>query len=344
MPFARTRLRIRRRVVLALGLGVVGAVLIGELLLSRMEAFRPWPRYAPGERTFERSFSTFLQPDARVGWSMEPDIVHRHRTDEFDVEYRANAQGFRADRPYEPAAPGADDARVLLVGDSYTFGIGVEREDSFAGRLQADLGVPVDNLAMPGFAVDQMWIQVQYGLEHYAPSLVVVAVCDADLARSQTAFSLSNGMEKPTFRRAEDGLVPMTFDDRLNPVHRFFEERSRLWMGVRQINRLVGYRVPYGEWWHLNAAILETLDRACADAGVPWLLVYVPTPERRSFPTLRSWAERTGVPFVDLTEVLSGDGLFFPRDRHFTPAGHAASAEHMRSSIEPLLSAALAQR
>lgn len=334
----RSAARRWRRRALAAGVAALVTVTAGELALSGRKAFRPWPRFAPGEHPNELALSSFLQPDPDVGWSMRPSFEYRHVTSEYDVLYRSNAQGFRAERPLSDGAQG-----VLLVGDSYTFGIGVALEETYGARLEARLGTPVHDLAMPGFALDQMVLQVERALATLAPELVVVGLCDADLARSQTAYSIPNGLNKPAFRLEGGRLEPRTADDRSSaPIH-FLEHRSRLWMALRQVLRHLGYRHPVGEWWTLNEALLERLRADCAAAGVPLVLVYVPTPECRPFPTLARWAARAGVPLVDLAEDMRGvEGLFWPEDRHFTPAGHARAAERLGQRIEehlqPLLS------
>jgi len=306
---------------------------LGELVLSRYEAFRPYPRYAPGEHADVPSLSSFLRPDPTIGWSMRPSFEYRHTTAEFNVVYRSNAGGFRSKREL---AETLARKHVLLVGDSYTFGIAVDGGDTFGARVEAGSGLGVCNRAMPGFAVDQMWLQVRRGLRELSPELVIVAVCDADLARSQTAFSLSNGMNKPAFRLADGRLVARTTADRLGPLVHALEHHSHLWMGLRQGLRRIGYLRPWGEWWRLNAALLDALRADCAAAGVPLLLVYVPTPERRPFPTLAAYASRAGLHYVDLTEGLPREGMFYRTDRHFTPAGHAFAAGRILAAIDGL--------
>lgn len=339
-PVRRRRSSIGRGLALA-AVGTLVGALAAELALSTRESFRPWPRYAPGERANELALSSFLQPEPVTGWSMRPSFTYVHGEPEYVVSYRSNAEGFRSDRPLADATGG-----ILLVGDSYTFGIGVEREETYGALVEQAVRIPIANLAMPGFALDQMVLQVEHALPLVQPRLVVVGLCDADLARSQSAFSIPNGLNKPAFRLADDGALHLrTAADRLpEPLH-FLEHRSHLWMAARQALRVLGYRYPVGEWWSLNAALLERLRRDCAEAGVPLVLVYVPTPECRPFPTLASWAARTHVPLVDLAETMRGrDGLFFPADRHFTPAGHAHAARELLELVGPRLRRPLVSR
>jgi len=61
-----------------------------------------------------------------------------HETLEFTVTLSANADGFRMDSEDQ-------DARIAFIGDSYTWGTGVEREERFSNLLAQSLGQPVSN-------------------------------------------------------------------------------------------------------------------------------------------------------------------------------------------------------
>lgn len=63
----------------------------------------------------------------------EPNQTQRSRYLEWDYEVRINSDGFRNDITLADLAPGS----VLMLGDSFTEGYGVELKDSFSGRLQS---------------------------------------------------------------------------------------------------------------------------------------------------------------------------------------------------------------
>jgi hypothetical protein len=64
---------------------------------------------------------------------------------DFRVHIRINQSGLRDDEPIEAA-----DGRVWTIGDSMTFGWGVERDQTFAAVIARESGVPSYNLAAPG--------------------------------------------------------------------------------------------------------------------------------------------------------------------------------------------------
>src|SRR5690606_17281214 len=82
-------------------------------------------------------------PDPVRLWRLRPDLDQ-----ELDGPWRvtSNAEGFRGPREYGPRGP----VRVAAVGDSWTFGWGVDDEDAWPARLEGLLqrkwGRPVEVL------------------------------------------------------------------------------------------------------------------------------------------------------------------------------------------------------
>jgi lysophospholipase L1-like esterase len=124
-----------------------------------------------------------LVTDPVVEFSFEPGYSGRMTLpDNYDVPFRINGQGLRADEEFAPDHPGR--ARILLVGDSFVFGIGVELQDTLGEQLERAL----DTDGQPGPPVEVVSVGVpSYGLDHYTkvverwlprlrPDLVVVAL------------------------------------------------------------------------------------------------------------------------------------------------------------------------
>jgi hypothetical protein len=103
----------------------------------------------------------------------------------YDVVYSTDANGFRT----LPPGP-AGDTSVLMLGDSFNFGVGINDDqtlafylrDLSAGRLQ-----PV-NLAIPGLGIHQVLRQLEIGEPvrsgHKKFSLAVLSIVDDHVARA----------------------------------------------------------------------------------------------------------------------------------------------------------------
>lgn len=101
-----------------------------------------------------------------------------------DVEYRFNRAGYR-DADHDPASP---RTRIVLLGDSVGFGLGVEQEEIYAHRLAEELSrrfpdaYEVANLAIFGYNTrDEVAALEEEGLR-LEPGLVVLQFYMNDLA------------------------------------------------------------------------------------------------------------------------------------------------------------------
>ena len=97
-----------------------------------------------------------LQHDPLLGWKPIPNAVSRHTAiGEFDVRYEIDENGFRT-IPKHPRA----STQVFVVGDSYTFGVGVNNPETFASLLASQYfsdDVNVTNLGVMGYGFRQMF-------------------------------------------------------------------------------------------------------------------------------------------------------------------------------------------
>ena len=308
----------KRKLLLAVA-STLAAILLCELILWAFAGSVYPPPLYPGDVEPERD-ATF---DPLIGWKLPADTVLPEVTDEYSVTYRANTQGFRANHDFEP---GAARRRIAFLGDSYTFGSGVEDDQTFAAVLESML---VDtrsyNFGVGAFGIDQMWMT----LRHYAlpldPALVVLGFIRYDLDRSLSTYRHDHIWRwKPSFRLVAGELAPMTLDNRPSAARRFVHRRSRLYRLWRKLESSLNRRWAVGYRWRLNRAIFEAIRDDCRQAGVPLVVVYFPVNRRRPAPMFEREFAEMGIEYLDLTPRLpaDADSLYYPRDRHFNAAGH----------------------
>ncbi len=118
------------------------------------------------------------------------------RISAWDDTFTANVLGYRTGPPAK--APGT--FRVVFVGDSWTFGMGIKEEESFprqfqalAEQLGASPGRPVEawTLALPGYNTLNEVAALEYFYPRLQPDAVVLAPCSNDMDTS--AVVLPNG-------------------------------------------------------------------------------------------------------------------------------------------------------
>lgn len=312
-------------------MAVVATLAMAELALRFRPKFTPIPQACVGCEA-NRPNEHFV-PDPALGWRMRPNIAFSVETDEYRVTYRSNALGFRDGRRSEPK-PGV--RTIALVGDSFTFGTGVEFEQTFGALLEARLpATVVRNFALPGYGIDQMWVAARKMALPLDPELLIVAFIGDDFTRSLTAYRYGLGFNKPAFVLDGGRLRPETPEDRPLAWLSYVQNHSRLWAGVRQVMRLTGYHYPIGRWWELNRSILDAIRADCRAAGTPVLFVYLRTRGYRPFPTLAAYMTATSADFVDLGDQRLSPPrvLHYARDAHPNPEGHRDVAEALLAWI-----------
>ena len=101
----------------------------------------------------------------------------------------------------------------MIVGDSYTFGAGVDFQDTFGAILQRKTpDRVVYNLGMPGFGIDQVWMSVRHQAIDLRPDLIVAGIVDADFERSLIPYREAEGFNKPTFQLVNGRLTQRTVE------------------------------------------------------------------------------------------------------------------------------------
>ncbi len=83
-----------------------------------------------------RDYPAMYSESTWVDYALTPGFVGRHRTSEFDTEIRLNSLG---QRQREIDIEKGDQQRVLVIGDSFTFGWGVEEPQSYPRLVEAQL-------------------------------------------------------------------------------------------------------------------------------------------------------------------------------------------------------------
>jgi hypothetical protein len=172
------RLSRGRKALLAFG-SLLVALLLGEIVV-RQVVENPITGI---ERTRVGWKAHGFIPDAELEYAFEPGVQSRMvLPDNYDVPFRINAQGLRDDVEFAREHPGT--TRVLLVGDSYVFGVGVELQDTIGKQLQALLtddpawGRPTEVVAIgaPSYGLDTYAKIIDRWSPRLLPDLVLVAV------------------------------------------------------------------------------------------------------------------------------------------------------------------------
>ena len=163
-----------------LGLVVASCAVTLALLEAGLHLVPAWSQSGQNERFALNPY----RPDGALGFTLRPGVRVRHVDRDFAVTVSVNALGGRG--PERGAVKPAGTTRILLLGDSFTFGWGVEHEESFGAlverRLTERLGpVEVVSAAVPGWSTDQHYIYLRTRGLDLRPDLVLLATSENDL-------------------------------------------------------------------------------------------------------------------------------------------------------------------
>jgi hypothetical protein len=134
--------------------------------------------FAYGKLTYEGYFcGRFARVDGEIGWVLAPNATSciggrapfSAGPPWFESKVHTDVNGFRS------AKAGAETARngVLFAGDSWTFGFGVNFEDSFPGQFQARSGAPAVVAASPAYGSAQALLLTERWIGQLTPRAIV---------------------------------------------------------------------------------------------------------------------------------------------------------------------------
>ncbi|MES1240537.1 MAG: GDSL-type esterase/lipase family protein [Acidobacteriota bacterium] len=313
--------------LILLGFSLVSSLLVAELAI-RLVRPQAVMTVSPG----------LYQPDAPRRYRIAPGFRGRITNQaEFDTGVETNRAGLRGP---EVGPKPAGGLRLLAVGDSFTFGVGAEQEETWPARLERRMrDVQVLNAGAPGFGVpdEVAWYEAHgIGLR---PDAVVVAVFLANDLQDASP-------DQPRVAVVDGSLV---VPGETGGLRRWLYYHSHLFRLLKssvlegRVRSLLGLREPWArrelraelslyeptlpEGMKKGAEATEEAVARLASRGVPAVAVLIPSlpqvdprrwtallgqfgldpagyDSRRPNRLFREIFERHGVPVLDLTDTF----------------------------------------
>ena len=197
------RLAMRLSVVaVVFGVGVL--VLEGVARITHSEYRRMFARYIESDADEK---DVFCQFDDALGWRNRPNVSSYFARREFRHHVRHNEYGLRGG-PID-LEPSPQRPRVLALGDSFTWGYGVEEDETYCRLLSQSLDVEVLNLGVSGYGTGQELLLLKDSIDRFDASAVVLFF-DAATDLRDLVSANRWGHTKPRLGLAEDGSVRVT--------------------------------------------------------------------------------------------------------------------------------------
>lgn len=253
------------------------------------------------------------------------------------VEVAINQLGFR-DREF-PLEKRPGEFRVLAIGDSFTFGVGLPLELTWPQRLEdllrPDHRGPVE-VVNAGFAGNA------YNPKGYAPwlasdgmrllpDLVLVGFCLNDMSPYVPMLSYPSVPRTPVLGGWSHLLDEIVRGLRQRAARN--EDRSAL---LEQLEKVRDF-----DDWHATQAGLQAMQKLTAERGVPFSVVVFPMltelerqPFKRLHAMVREFCAQNGIRCLDLQDAFNGfadEALWVhPTDQHPNHVATKIIAERVR--------------
>jgi hypothetical protein len=342
----RPPLSFGKKVVFASLLSFVGAIAVELVARALVPAPLEWREHP----------ARILEFDAARAWRLRP-LAQDYTVDK---PVSVNAAGFR-DREFSTArTPGV--ARVACVGDSYTYGWGVELEESYPKQLERRLSekhtTEVLNFGVFGYNADQALESLRSQAAPYAPDLVLYAFywddllpVRAELMRRETfeARLESEGQGANLFRRTLRHSRALFFAvDRARAIEASVSPpQTRFFQCFRAI--LSGEEETIRDLWDGEARAICDMRDECKRQGSRFAVVLWPLeaqvltdqPACRFQEHAQRICDAAGVPLVSMLEPLrsvasEGKAPYLPFEKHPTPESYRRCSEKIAGEIERL--------
>jgi hypothetical protein len=270
--------------------------LLGFEVAARLELL-PLPEFVVSDAWWQERWHRKrrgLNPRQFVQLDSDLGFVPAAGLEEFEyqgVRISTNSAHMRGKREYPVERTG--ETRIVVVGDSFTFGQCVEDAGTFPAVMEQILpNTEVLNLGVMGYGQDQALLRMRRDGFRYSPDIVVFGFHSSDMRRNLVSF---RGYGKPRFRMTESGLqlenVPVP---RPEEYERWWP--PRLWNFVRIFLDSLESGSPEQKAHirDLSRAIVHQMALEAEAQGVKFVLVHLPS--RRTLETKGihgwSWMER----------------------------------------------------
>ncbi|MEM3127025.1 MAG: SGNH/GDSL hydrolase family protein [Candidatus Woesearchaeota archaeon] len=297
-------------------------------------------------------------------------VIIAENEKDFFTKFKINKDGFRGEELRENAK-----YKIMTIGDSFTFGKGVEDNETYSAVLEKnlnDLGYDTEviNTGVIGYYPDQYYLVVKKMAPVYKPNMIIIGffggndIEDTDLLEISDNKVIEKPFEKPPVNTR---------------VKKFFAKNSHLYnyliikamqnpwidkllieIGVFAIHYSPFFTRELEEYYTEENKIKIILNETIKEANkqeIPLIILYIPPIEDVSdryyenaikiFPntklnryTVRKFIEdfgkQTNIKVVDPVDQLNEES-YLPQDLHWNKKGHAVAASLLTNATLPYL-------
>ena len=331
-------------------LSTLFALILSEIALRVMGLE---PLYVSPERDH------FWKYDPLLGWAHEPGQEGIFETPQFRTNVRINANGLR-DRPHSYERRD-DIERILVLGDSFAWGYGVEESERFSQLLEKSQGVEVINAGVSGYSTDQelLWYRNE-GIK-YETDLVILVLAGNDVGDNERQL-VNTIYYKPRFV-IEDGELVLTgspvpktssqgkliyFLSQRSALAYFLVQRyfdllslySRSQANSERTNSSISSINNEREDFKLTIALIDEIKNIAESRKAKFMIVatdrWWDSPSGETYKAFINSLRTEGFLVLDVESMPGFDPeiMLIPNDGHWNHSGHEFVAEKVKAFIK----------
>jgi lysophospholipase L1-like esterase len=341
-----------RSILINLSLVIIStlfALVLSEITLRLMGLN---PLYVSPER------DRFWKYDSVLGWAHEPGQEGIFETPQFRTVVRINENGLR-DREHSYERQG-DSERILVLGDSFAWGYGVEESERFSQLLEKSLDVEVINAGVSGYSTDQELLWYKSEGTKYETDLVILVLAGIDVGDNDQQL-VNTIYYKPKFVIEEGELVPTGYPVPKTSlqgkiiyslsqrsalayflVQRYFDLLSvygKIKVNSDHANSPAAGTSAKSEPFKLTIALIDEMKKIAELRKAKFMIVATDrwwnSPSRETYKDFINALQNEGFLVLDVESMPGFDAeeMLIPNDGHWNQSGHEFVAEKIRALI-----------
>jgi hypothetical protein len=313
-------------------------VLVGGLILAECASRFLCPQWAP----WQAARFLFWIYDPQLGWVHRPNQRGRFVDPGcFSVTVNNNSRGLRDDEyPLERTGK----KRMLVLGDSFGWGFGVEQNQRFSEILEARRpDWEIINASVAGYATDQEYLFLKEKGYQYQPDVVLVLMYENDFLGNVSSEHI--GYNKPFFV-AKDGSLelrnsPVPAASCRQRIELYIMGKTylirRIYIGGVTFATRIASRWKKGpgesgiqEQMEVTALLMKALNKFCGEKGFKLVLAGYGL-DKRQTDCIQAVCSSSQIPWIPLDSALRAgrQSVTLSGDPHWNQNGHRIVAEAM---------------
>jgi hypothetical protein len=329
-PKSRTTWR-QKMGLIGITILVLLGILIGAEALSRLVC----PQWAP----FQQPRFIFWSYDPLLGWAHRPNQQGPLVYPDFSISVSNNSRGLRDDEyPLERTGK----KRMLVLGDSFGWGFGVELHQRFSEILEArHSDWEIINASVSGYSTDQEYLYLKDRGWAFRPDVVLLLMYENDFLGN--VESLHTGYFKPCFVVNEGRLeltnVPVPTQNWRQRLEIVILGKTylfqKMYLGGRTFLAQIAARwAPNSEGGfrqrqlQITPRLLQALNELCRDKQSTLVIASFGLDPEQTDCVKAVCASQT-IPLLLLDPALTAgrESITFPNNPHWNATGHRLAAD-----------------